>query len=259
MQRYLSVKATDAEPMTYGEFCAKKGITLEAGRNPKEKGYGVYYPDQNPPYFSWSPKAPFDRSHFPIKDKSKITEHDINSFITNTESETHKNGKTTLVHVETKTGFEQFAHSSCVDPANYSKKMGTMIGKEEIVSELWYGLGFVLQWANFGLNNSPIKEPKKLVTGTDPAMPDSNEAIDCRVEQENIIPGTTVKEEFKTYLKKSLTLIRDFVPGEDLTHIELGEQPVNPKLGGKICCNMGNLEDKWYITEEYFKENYKEV
>ena len=50
-------------------------------------------------------------------------------------------------------------HSSCVDPKNYSEELGKQYAMEEVVDDLWAHLGFVLQWAKYGINVKP-KESK---------------------------------------------------------------------------------------------------
>lgn len=59
--------------------------------------------------------------------------------------------KTTVVNAHTLTGFDTVRHSSCVDPKNYSEELGKQYAMEEVVNDLWAHLGFVLQWAKYGL------------------------------------------------------------------------------------------------------------
>ena len=51
--------------------------------------------------------------------------------------------------------FDTVCHSSCVDPKNYSEELGKQYAMEEVVNSLWGHLGFVLQWAKYGLNVKP--------------------------------------------------------------------------------------------------------
>lgn len=46
-------------------------------------------------------------------------------------------------------------HSSCVDPKNYSEELGKQYAMEEVINDLWAHLGFVLQWAKYGINVKP--------------------------------------------------------------------------------------------------------
>lgn len=48
--------------------------------------------------------------------------------------------------------FESHGLSSCVDPSRYDMNIGKQFAKEKAVDAIWAGLGFVLQWAKFGLN-----------------------------------------------------------------------------------------------------------
>lgn len=59
--------------------------------------------------------------------------------------------KTTVVNAHTLTGFDMIRHSSCVDPKNYNEELGKQYALEVVTDDLWEHLGFVLQWAKFGL------------------------------------------------------------------------------------------------------------
>ena len=59
--------------------------------------------------------------------------------------------KTTLVSCKSLTGFVQYETSSCVDPDNYDIEMDKEYGTKDLRSKYWHCLGFVLQWAKFGL------------------------------------------------------------------------------------------------------------
>lgn len=59
-------------------------------------------------------------------------------------------GKTTLVRVVLKNGFEIIESSACVDPANYSEEIGAKCCLEKIKDKIWYLLGFLLQTAYHG-------------------------------------------------------------------------------------------------------------
>lgn len=77
-------------------------------------------------------------------------EEDVENFITDVEVMT-VGEKTTVVNAHTLTGFDTVRHSSCVDPKNYSEELGKQYAMEEVVNDLWAHLGFVLQWAKYGL------------------------------------------------------------------------------------------------------------
>ncbi|MBC2712881.1 MAG: hypothetical protein HGJ94_18385 [Desulfosarcina sp.] len=117
-----------------------------------EEGYAVKkYPDG---HVSWSPKDVLERTYFPMgQDPSKITENMVSRFIDLPEPR-QLDDKTTLVKIDTITGFVQYEVSSCVDPTNYDQEVGTQIAMRKIRSNIWKCLGFVLQWGRFGLKNS---------------------------------------------------------------------------------------------------------
>ena len=121
---------------------------------PEEKdgkaGYAVKYEDG---YISWSPADVFERSYFELSDHegSKLTENDINRFIAETNI-IGLDSKTTLVKSTARSGFVDIEASSCVDPVNYDEAVGAAICLERIKNKLWSHLGFVLQWAKYGLS-----------------------------------------------------------------------------------------------------------
>ena len=49
------------------------------------------------------------------------------------------------------TGFVDWDFSSCVSPKNYNEDIGREIVLERIENRIWKLLGFVLQWADHGL------------------------------------------------------------------------------------------------------------
>ena len=58
-----------------------------------------------------------------------------------------RDGKTTIVHATLVNGYKLTEASSCVDPSNYSKEIGTQICLERIGNQIWELLGFLLQTA----------------------------------------------------------------------------------------------------------------
>ena len=147
-QFYIGVKRIEAEPMTLGMYNAHKGQTIPEDEDPAKEGYLVTYSDT---YSSWSPKEVFDDAYLPIgEDGTKITQETVTAFMGEVVA-SQLDDKTTLVTSETITGFRQHEVSSCVDPKNYDAEIGKNIGKKRIEDTLWKCLGFVLQWANYGL------------------------------------------------------------------------------------------------------------
>lgn len=90
-------------------------------------------------------------------DGTKVLKEDVENFITDVEVITIGE-KTTVVNAHTLTGFDTIRHSSCVDPKNYSEELGKQYAMEEVVNSLWSHLGFVLQWAKYGLNAESKKD-----------------------------------------------------------------------------------------------------
>ena len=148
--KYIGVKIVDAVPMTSEEF--NKHIGRSA--RPEDKtgdGYIITYPPDN--YQGWCPKSVFEAANFPLTDPSgsKICIEDV-ELMRGPLSLKKLLDKTTLAYVEySLTGFETFATSSCVDPANYDMRIGMNLAGEKINDEFWKCLGFVLQWAKNGL------------------------------------------------------------------------------------------------------------
>lgn len=47
--------------------------------------------------------------------------------------------------------------------------------------------------------------------------------------------------------------MRPYVPGEDLSDIYSED---DPEPGGMIARNPANYKDKWYVTKDYFENNF---
>ena len=123
------------------------------GKSGNDEGYEVTYPDG---YKSWCPKEVADASYFILDEKNdgtKILKEDVEKFITNVDVIT-VGDKTTVVNAHTLTGFDTVRHSSCVDPKNYNEELGKQYAMEDVVNSLWAHLGFVLQWAKYGLKGN---------------------------------------------------------------------------------------------------------
>ena len=158
MSKFIGIKMVEAVPMTAIE-AVKKGyrsnVTIDGIDIP---GYEVTYPDG---YKSWCPKDVFEASYFglnPKNDGSKILREDVEEFIGNVDVMT-VGDKTTVINAHTITGFDMVRHSSCVDPKNYSQELGKEYAMEEVINNLWDHLGFVLQWAKYGLKREEVIPP----------------------------------------------------------------------------------------------------
>lgn len=88
----------------------------------EEDGYEVTYPDG---YKSWSPAKDIEN----VKVGTKTT-------------------NTTLTCL---TGFEVHGQAACVKPENFDLNVGSNYARIKAEDKIWEGLGFVLQWAKYGL------------------------------------------------------------------------------------------------------------
>lgn len=151
----IGIKIVELQPMTARE-ANDKGHRI-GNHSFEEEGYEVTYPDG---YKSWSPKDVADAAYYLLSennDGTKIIKEDVENFITNVDVTTIGE-KTTVVNAHTRSGFDMVRHSSCVDPKNYSEELGKQYAMEEVVNSLWSHLGFVLQWAKYGLNAESKKD-----------------------------------------------------------------------------------------------------
>lgn len=145
--KYIGIKLLDATPMTRKEYCDVKGLPYSP-EDQTNDGYLVIYSDS---YQSWSPKDIFESAYLPLgEDSTRITPAVIDSIIADV-TITRIDPKTALVKSEQVTGFTQYATAACVVPENYDEEIGKKIAMTEIKDRLWYAMGFVLQWATYGL------------------------------------------------------------------------------------------------------------
>lgn len=151
----IGIKMVELQPMR-ASMALSTGYKI-GNAHPDDMGYEVTYPDG---YKSWSPKDVADAAYYPLSknnDGTKILKEDVENFITNVDVTTIGE-KTTVVNAHTRSGFNMVHHSSCVDPKNYSEELGKQYAMEEVVNNLWGHLGFVLQWAKYGLNAESKKD-----------------------------------------------------------------------------------------------------
>lgn len=143
----IGIKMVDLQPMTANK-AIEKGYKTN-NYTGEEKGYEVTYTDG---YKSWSPKAVADKAYFKLADEhdETIKQEDIERFIAK-ESVTTAGSKNMVVTLATITGFEANGISSCVKPENYDANIGKKFARPQAVDQIWAGLGFVLQWAKYGL------------------------------------------------------------------------------------------------------------
>ena len=151
MSKFIGVKMVEAVPMTAGE-AANKGYRTPVAEKPTDlnlEGYEVTYPDG---YKSWCPKDVFESSYYPIQDSNGeiISKEDVENFIFTTDS-IKVGRKTTNTAIICRTGFEVHGQASCVNVDNYNLSIGEQIAKPKAMDAIWGHLGFVLQWAKYGL------------------------------------------------------------------------------------------------------------
>lgn len=59
--------------------------------------------------------------------------------------------KTTNTTLTCLTGFEVHGQAACVKPENFNLNVGANYAQIKAEDKIWEGLGFVLQWAKYGL------------------------------------------------------------------------------------------------------------
>lgn len=117
-----------------------------------DKGYEIIQSDG---YKQWISNEQFESNYFKLADETgtKILQDDIFNFLVKGEA-TKFGDKTVVVMDSTITGFDTIGTSACVDPANFDMSIGEEIARRDILDKLWGHMGFVLQWAKFGLTSN---------------------------------------------------------------------------------------------------------
>lgn len=206
----IGIKMVDLQPMTAKE-AFDKGYGMKSTQDPDSDGYEVTYPDG---YKSWSPKEVADAAYFAIDDENgqMIKSTDIERFIAAEDAE--KLGtKTTIVSIRTLTGFESHGLSSCVDPSRYDINIGKKFAKEKAVDAIWAGLGFVLQWAKFGLKQKPVTS--KYPAHIERVIAEHDELRERSVKLANFISGNeifkTLSEDEQNDMKDQLMHMQKYI------------------------------------------------
>lgn len=151
MKKYIGSKLIEATPMTKATYNETKGRDIPG--KPEEDGYLVRYADG---YESWSPKEVFEKAYLAVDDNKdlpsgvSVGKKMVDEFISYYETYT-LGDRTTVVRCVLRNGFEIVESSSCVDPKNYSEKMGRDICMGKIEDKIWELLGFLLQTAWHGI------------------------------------------------------------------------------------------------------------
>lgn len=79
-----------------------------------------------------------------------LKENDIKRFIKGIEN-VKVGTKTTNTTLTCLTGFEVHGQAACVKPENFDLNVGSNYARIKAEDKIWEGLGFVLQWAKYGL------------------------------------------------------------------------------------------------------------
>lgn len=143
LQQFDEDKLVLVEDTEYKEFQA---IDVEPV---DDIGYEVTYPDG---YKSWSPAKEFEKAYYKLEDPAGdiLRKDDIKRFISNIES-IKVGTKTTNTTLTCLTGFEVHGQAACVKPENFDLNVGANYAQIKAEDKIWEGLGFVLQWAKYGL------------------------------------------------------------------------------------------------------------
>lgn len=143
LQQFDEDKLVLVEDTEYKEFQA---IDVEPA---DDIGYEVTYPDG---YKSWSPAKEFEKAYYKLEDPAGdvLKENDIKRFIKDIEN-VKVGTKTTNTTLTCLTGFEVHGQAACVKPENFDLNVGANYAQIKAEDKIWEGLGFVLQWAKYGL------------------------------------------------------------------------------------------------------------
>lgn len=139
MAKFIGVKMIEAVPMT--------------AREANDKGYRIgNHSFEEDGYKSWSPAKEFEKAYYKLEDPAGdvLKENDIKRFIKGIEN-VKVGTKTTNTTLTCLTGFEVHGQAACVKPENFDLNVGATYAQIKAEDKIWEGLGFVLQWAKYGL------------------------------------------------------------------------------------------------------------
>ena len=205
----IGIKMVDLQPMTARE-ANDKGHKI--GEHSFEtEGYEITYPDG---YKSWSPKEVADAAYFSIKDENgdTIKPQDIDNLIVDCYSVKvgTKNTNTTVV---TRTGFEVHGQSGCVKAENFDLAIGEQYAKPKALDQLWFAMGFVLQWAKYGLKQKPVIS--KYPAHIERVIAEHDELRERSVKLANFISGNeifkTLSEDEQNDMKDQLMHMQKYI------------------------------------------------
>lgn len=137
MAKFIGVKMIEAVPMTARE-ANDKGHRI-GNHSFEEDGYEVTYLE-------------FEKAYYKLEDPAGdvLKENDIKRFIKDIEN-VKVGTKTTNTTLTCLTGFEVHGQAACVKPENFDLNVGSNYARIKAEDKIWEGLGFVLQWAKYGL------------------------------------------------------------------------------------------------------------
>lgn len=64
---------------------------------------------------------------------------------------------------------------------------------------------------------------------------------------------------FKKYKRTNIAEMRLYIPGEDLSNINISREDNPPEDRGMIARNPQNHNDQWYVARQYFLDNFEEL
>ena len=142
--------------MTAGEARAK-GYRVNQDCVDETRGYEVTYKGG---YKSWSPADVFEKVYYKLVDVdgNTITYKDVKGFVKQIDN-VKVGTKTTNTTLTCLTGFEVHGQSSCVRAEDFDINVGFNYAQIKAEDKIWEGLGFVLQWAKYGLNKDNNQTP----------------------------------------------------------------------------------------------------
>lgn len=156
MSKFIGIKMVDAVEMTAGEARAK-GYRVVQDFIDETTGFEVTYEGG---YKSWSPADVFQKYYYKLNDidGNSIVEKDVKHFIKKIDN-VKVGTKTTNTTLTCLTGFEVHGQASCVNPDNFDINVGANYAQIKAEDKIWEGLGFVLQWAKYGLDKKDDVPP----------------------------------------------------------------------------------------------------
>lgn len=149
MSKFIGVKMIEAVEMTAGEARAKS-YRVNQDCIDETRGYEVTYESG---YKSWSPADVFEKYYYKLADVNgdKISYKDVKGFVKKIDN-VKVGTKTTNTTLTCLTGFEVHGQASCVKAEDFDINVRFNYAQIKAEDKIWEGLGFVLQWAKYGLN-----------------------------------------------------------------------------------------------------------